>query len=253
MEQPSVKIRAVIFDIYGTLLEVGPPPPDADVRWQSLWREMLHCEPSLSRLEFAIASSRVIARHHETAHAQGIPWPEVHWPSVVIEVIPGLARLPHEEQSEFVFRQIQTGHTTRMTAETAAALRCFKENGCVLGVASNAQAYTVRELHEALASHRLGMDLFERDLCFWSFEHGFSKPDPHVFRILTARLAARGIQPDETLMIGDREDNDVAPARAHGWQTWHLGPPPAADNRSPATLRKGSFKAVLLKLQTGGK
>ena len=29
-------IRAVIFDVYGTLLEVGPAPPDADARWQRL-------------------------------------------------------------------------------------------------------------------------------------------------------------------------------------------------------------------------
>jgi FMN phosphatase YigB (HAD superfamily) len=26
-------------------------------------------------------------------------------------------------------------------------------------------------------------------------------------------------------MVGDRADNDVEPARAHGWQTWHLAAP----------------------------
>jgi putative hydrolase of the HAD superfamily len=234
MEQSFVNIRAVIFDIYGTLLEVGPPPADAESRWQSLWRDMLHCGPSLSRLEFAVATSRVVARHHETARARGIPWPEVHWPSVVLEVIPGLAQLSNEQQPEFLFRQIQTGHTTGMTAGTAAMLRRLKKDGCMIGIASNAQAYTLRELQEALASHGLGMDLFEHDLCFWSFEHGFSKPDPHVFQILTARLATRGIQPDEALMIGDREDNDIVPARAHGWQAWHLSSSPAANNRLSA-------------------
>ena len=99
----------------------------------------------------------------------------------------------------------------------------------LLGIASNAQAYTLRELHEALVTHRLGMDLFERDLCFWSFEHGFSKPDPHVFQILTARLAARGISPSDTLMVGNRLDSDIAPAKAHGWQTWQLSASPTED------------------------
>jgi FMN phosphatase YigB (HAD superfamily) len=64
--------------------------------------------------------------------------------------------------------------------------------------------------------------MFDRELRFWSFENGFSKPDPHVFRILTARLEARGISPAETLMVGDRLDNDIEPAKAQGWQTWQL-------------------------------
>ena len=62
------------------------------------------------------------------------------------------------------------------------------------------------------------MDLFERDLCVLSFEHGFSKPDPHVFRILTARLLAGGIRPGETLMVGDRLDNDILPEAAQEWE-----------------------------------
>ena len=69
-----MKPRAVIFDLYGTLLVVGPPPPDADARWQSLWRDLLRTEPRLSRLGFSIACNRVIARHHEAARACGIPW-----------------------------------------------------------------------------------------------------------------------------------------------------------------------------------
>jgi putative hydrolase of the HAD superfamily len=222
-----MNIRAVIFDIYGTLLEVGPPPPDPDARWQHLWRGQFGAEPRLSRVQFSVASSQAIARHHQAAQARGIPWPEVHWPSIVAEVMPELAQLPPCDQQEFLFHQIQTGHTTRMTAETAAALRWLKDRPSLLGIASNAQAYTLCELTEALATHALKMDLFERHLCFWSFEHGFSKPDPHVFQILTARLAALGISSREILMVGDRLDNDIEPARAHGWRTWQFGP--AAD------------------------
>jgi FMN phosphatase YigB (HAD superfamily) len=219
-----MKIRAVIFDIYGTLLEVGPPPPDADARWQRLCRDILHSERTLNRLDFSVASSQVIARHHQAARARGIPWPEVHWPSVVAEVLPELAQLAPHDQEEFLFHQIQTDHTTHMIAEAADTVRWLKERHCLLGTASNAQLYTLRELHEALGAHALGMDLFDRHLCFWSFEHGFSKPDPHVFQILTIRLAALGISPRDTLMVGDRLDNDIEPAKAHGWQTWQLGP-----------------------------
>jgi FMN phosphatase YigB (HAD superfamily) len=239
-----MNIRAVIFDIYGTLLEVGPPPPDADARWQLLWHDLLRAEPRLSRLQFSAACGQVIARHHKFAQARGIPWPEVHWPAVVFEVLPEVARLPHHEQEQFLFGQIQTGHSTRMAAGTATALRWLKDRPGLLGIASNAQAYTLRELTEALAAHELGMDLFESHLCFWSFEHGFSKPDPHVFQILTARLAALGISPRETLMIGDRLDNDIEPAQAYGWRTWQFGPGAQEDWVSlRETLRGAQSKA----------
>jgi FMN phosphatase YigB (HAD superfamily) len=239
-----MNIRAVILDIYGTLLEVAPPPPDADARWQCLCHDLLRAEPRLSRLQFSIASSQVIARHHKAAQARGILWPEVHWPAVVDEVLPEVAQLSRHDQEEFLFGQIQTGHSTRMAAETAAALRWLKDRPSLLGIASNAQAYTLRELAEALAAHELGMDLFEGNLCFWSFEHGFSKPDPHVFQILTARLAALGISPREILMVGDRFDNDIEPAKAHGWQTWQFGPAADGDWTSlRETLRGPQSKA----------
>ena len=215
-------LRAVLFDIYGTLLEVGPPPPDGDARWRRLFKDLLDTEPAFSRFDFAIACNAVIARHHEAARARGIPWPEAHWPSIVAEVVPELTRLSRGDQEEFLYRQIQTGRATRLTAETADTLRWLQERRCLLGIISNAQAYTLRELQEALATHGLDRSLFQRDLCFWSFEHGFSKPDPHVFQILTARLQARGITPDQTLMVGDRLDNDIEPAQAHGWRVWHL-------------------------------
>jgi putative hydrolase of the HAD superfamily len=238
-----MNIRAVLFDIYGTLLEVGPPPPDADARWQHLFRDLLHGEPPLGRLDFAVACNQVIARHHAAARARGIPWPEVHWPSIVTEIVPELTRLSRDDQDEFLHRLIQTGHTTHLTAETADMLRWLRERQCLLGIVSNAQAYTLRELREALATRGLDLSLFERDLCFWSFEQGFSKPDPHVLQILAARLHARGITHDQTLMVGDRPDNDIEPARAFGWQTWHFTP------GEPASKGVGSWRRLRAHLQ----
>jgi FMN phosphatase YigB (HAD superfamily) len=217
-------IRAVFFDVYGTLLRVGPPPADADARWEQLFGGFFGTQPSRSRLEFSLACSQVIARRHGAARACGIPYPEVFWPSVVAEVLPEFARLPAQAQADFVFQQMQTGRTVRLLDGAAEVLPLLRSQGRLLGIASNSQAYTLRELQAALAGAGLALDVFERDLCFWSFEHGFSKPDPHVFQILTARLAVRGFSPLEILMVGDRLDNDIEPAKAHGWQTWHLTP-----------------------------
>ncbi len=218
-----MKTRAVIFDLYNTLLKVGPPPPDADVRWSALFRELFGSEPPFSRLDFSVACGRAVVRHHEAARAAGIPFPEVQWPTVVAEILPAFPKLWPELRAEFVYRQTQTGRTTAMSAKAAAALGTLHRAGCRLGIASNAQAYSLRELREGLASQQMAMDVFESALCFWSFEHGFSKPDPHVFRILTARCEAMGIGPGEMLMVGDRLDNDLEPAQRHGWQTFQVG------------------------------
>lgn len=217
-----MKIRVVIFDIYNTLLSVGPAPADADARWAALFADHFASDPPIDRLGFALSGSRVIAQLHERARAAGVLWPEIQWPSVVGEMLPAFTQLPPPAQADFILRQIQTGHTVAFPAEAAAALRELRNQGCLLGIASNAQAYSVRELSDGLAGHGLGLDLFDRELCVWSYEHGFSKPNPHFFRILTARLDARGIAPSETLMVGDRLDNDIEPARVQGWHTFQV-------------------------------
>jgi FMN phosphatase YigB (HAD superfamily) len=217
-----MNIRAAIFDIYSTILEVGPPPTNADGLWQRLFEEMLGSPPPVSRTEFSLRTSRIVARLHADARARGIPWPEILWPLVVSEVIPGLARLSTPKLEDFLLRQMQIGRTLRLTDGAADCLRQLNDNGILLGIASNSQAYTLRELSAALQGAGINLSSFDRDVRFWSFENGFSKPDPHVFRILTARLEARGINPAETLMVGDRLDNDIEPARAQGWQTWHF-------------------------------
>lgn len=222
MEHQHVKIRAAILDIYGTLLEVGPPPKNADALWQKLFTDMLNAPPPLNRLEFSRRSSVNIAQRHAAAKARGIRWPEINWPSVVMEVIPSLAKLSARKQEDFILQQMQIGRSLRLAAYAARCLTQLNDDGVLLGIASNAQAYTLRELNTAFQGAGLNLSMFDREARFWSFENGFSKPDPHAFRILTARLEARGISPAETLMVGDRPDNDIEPARAFGWQTWQL-------------------------------
>jgi FMN phosphatase YigB (HAD superfamily) len=172
--------------------------------------------------EFAVGCDRVIAREHERARGAGILYPEIFWPDVVAEVLPPLRSLAAEERDDFLTAQQSLFHTVRLMSGAADVLRWLSERGLQIGIASNAQAYTQRELDRALAAQKLSLSIFMPELCFWSFEFGFSKPDPNVFRLLTARLNAKDVRPAQTLMVGDRLDNDIAPARAQGWQTWQL-------------------------------
>ena len=240
-----MKVRAAIFDVYGTLLEVGPAPSSADERWKALFRDTFNSEPALSRLDFSIATNRAIAMRHAEAKARGIQFPEIVWPSVVGEVLPGFSRLAASVQNEFIFRQIQIGRTTQLKPGVGYALQLLVNRGCVLGIASNAQHYTIRELQDALSGNGARFNQFDPGLCIWSFENGFSKPDPHVFQILQARLEARGISTAETLVVGDRMDNEIEPARACGMQTWHLTTSPSSAPKS------GNWEALANQLQHG--
>ena len=235
-----MNVRAVIFDVYKTLLAVGPGPADSERRWADLARSTCGTPPRLSLAEFTAATAAVIAREHATARAAGINWPEIFWPDVVSAVLPEVDALPPAVRETFLFRQKALAHTVGLMPGAAGVLGRLRDRGVPLGIASNAQPYTLLELARELAPAGLGLADFAPDLSFWSFAHGFSKPDPHVFRLLTARLRARGIAASDTLMVGDRTDNDIEPARAQGWRVWRLGPA-GADGGSGDWTALGAF------------
>jgi FMN phosphatase YigB (HAD superfamily) len=218
-----MNIRAVLFDIYNTLLVIGPPLTDAPARWDRLWQEAFRVRAArVSLEEFASASERVIVREHASARAAGIAFPEIFWPAVAGEALPELAALSASSADEFLFAHAQLTRGVGLPDAAAALLVQARAAGLRLGLVSNCQPYTLRELDTALAAAGLDRALFASELCFFSFQAGFSKPDPHVFRWLAARLRAAGIGAEETLVVGDRLDNDIEPARRQGFATWRL-------------------------------
>jgi FMN phosphatase YigB (HAD superfamily) len=219
-------IRAVICDIYGTLLEVGPPPPDAEARWSRLWRTHVGTSraPTLHELEDAVRQR--IPSHHAAGRARGLIQPEIDWPALAADAFPDLNQLPPTIRPEFFFQHARLRRSTRLAPGAADCLRALHQSGRLLGIASNAQACTRLELARSLADHGLDCSLFTEAASFFSYQHGVAKPDPRVFQSLAHHLLSLGIEPSETLMVGDRLDTDIAPATAAGWATWLLHPSP---------------------------
>ncbi len=58
--------------------------------------------------------------------------------------------------------------------------------------------------------------LSDVDLVIASAEEGLAKPDPAIFRFALQRA---GCPPEQSVMIGDRLDNDIAPAKKLGMKT----------------------------------
>ena len=211
-------VKAVIFDVYHTLLAVEPGPVDAAERWVDLWRDWLGTDPAQSLSQFDQACRELVTADHARRKAEGTLQPEVDWREIARLAAPVLSKLTKSRMDGFLFGHAGLQRTTCAMPGAADFLERLRSGGIPAGIASNAQRYTLDEMSSA----GIPPSAFAEGLCFWSFEQGFSKPDPAVFAWLTQRLAARGIFPEETLMIGDRWDNDVAPARAAGWQTWHF-------------------------------
>ena len=228
----TMKPRALISDIYNTLLEIGPPPADAGERWETLWEDLLADPARLTLEEFAAACEKIIAREHDSAIGIGVQNPEIYWPAVAQEALPELCRLAESERDEFLYQHAQIQRTARLMPGAGEILGQLEETRVLLGLASNCQPYTLRELDTALATAKLSRAVFKPELCFFSFAAGFSKPNPQAFRLLRAQLQVCGISPADTLFVGDRLDNDLEPARAHGFQTWRLTAVPPFDGHA---------------------
>jgi len=214
--------KAVIFDIYRTVLDVTAAPADAELRWERLWMQLgsISTMPMLD--DVSDRCRKIVAQDHAAAREQGILWPEVVWPEVISRAIPEFSSLDLVTRARWVFDHQACLRSLKIAPGAVQVLSDLRDAGVPMGIASNAQAYTLREIAGEFSGSPLEFDIFDPALCVWSFEGGFSKPDPHVFRMLSARLAHRGIRADEVLMVGDRLDNDIEPSRRMGWQTWHL-------------------------------
>ncbi len=183
-------------------------------KWQEFFGEA--AAPALP--DFDCKCREQVVQDHALRRADGLRFPEVDWRAVACRAAPELSGLAPARLDHFLSGHAGLQRTTEAMPGAEAFLAGLRARGILTGVASNAQRYTWDEL----AAAGIAREGFAADCSFWSFEQGFSKPDPGVFSLLNERLAARGILPEETLMIGDRLDNDIEPARAAGWQVWHF-------------------------------
>ena len=225
-------VRAIIFDVYKTILDVREAPFDAaEKRWRKLFVQTFGSTLDVSLEELANRCAGIVREDHSEARGRGIDHPEVNWPTVMKRALPVLDSLSEAKLANFIFHHAQLSRTLKLMPACGLVLRQCAQSGILLGIASNAQGYTLRELRVALRRVRLDLSIFPADLTFWSFQNGFSKPDPYVFQTLRARLQNRRIASSETLMVGDREDNDLGPAETIGWRIWQFSQGPDSANR----------------------
>ena len=231
--QPLHNIRAVLFDIYGTLFISGT----GDI---SLARAMSNEQALMEALRFAGFSGaleqagaagteyllQAIQDSHDVMRTKGISSPEVdirqEWTTV-------LSRL----QTEKLLRgDIDAEAVTKLSVDYECrvnpiwpmpdleeTLKHMRKQECLLGIVSNAQFYTQLLFPAFLKDSFEGLG-FEPHLCAWSFEHLEAKPSVRLFQGIIERLhKEHGIAPQDTLYVGNDMLNDMWPAAQLGLKT----------------------------------
>ena len=203
---PPAPPRAVIFDIYGTLLiaRAGGVKPDlaADPLLGTILKNFGHLPPESP----STALHAAVLRHHAAA---GIEFPEVDLRQLWREVLD----LPADTDTTALVNALEAAwHPATLMPGASAIIRWLDRSGVFLGLLSNAQSHTLSSLGDLSG-------LFTPELVILSYQHGMAKPSTGLLDILTTQLAAFGILPAETLIVGNDPLHDIAPAAAAGFKT----------------------------------
>ncbi|MEX0324870.1 MAG: HAD family hydrolase [Puniceicoccaceae bacterium] len=220
-------IRAVVFDVYGTLFISG----SGDI---SLARNEDRSPAIVASLEtagfqlieHAAPWSKAFMEELEFARnerlEQGIPYPEVRIGEVWQALVERAARdnwLSGDGSIELAI----VDHECRVNPcwpmpGLQKTLEELGRRGLAMGIVSNAQFYTPL-LFKALLGQPLEDFGFEDARCVWSYIEREGKPSKDLYRKLKDKLAIEGIAPEETLYIGNDIRNDIWPARELGFRT----------------------------------
>jgi HAD superfamily hydrolase (TIGR01662 family) len=201
--------QAVVFDLGGTLVQWADWEGGAAIKWGLAYDALAGDSGVTAPREEFVAAMRAA----ETAH-----WERVdrdHWSgpptSVVSEGFRRLGIAPSERALLAAldgYARAVAGWCT-VFPDTRDTLVTLRERGYRLGLLSN--TWWAAEWHNAdLAAHGLA-DLL--DELVYTSDLECSKPHPSVFREIASRL---GVIPEDCVMIGDRQVDDVSGAMAVG-------------------------------------
>jgi putative hydrolase of the HAD superfamily len=185
--------RAIVFDIYGTLVGITDPFFRRDV-------------PRL----FGVSSRQWMLLVRKHLLTTPLPDLDAFAGFICQQLVPDRAAALQRPCMEVIERELSS---MRLLDGALSLLRFLRHRGFRLGLLSNLSA-----AHK-LAVVRLGLDELV-DVAVYSCDEGRTKPDPELYRSVCRRLE---VDPEQTLMVGDSPRNDVQGARAAGLRALLVG------------------------------
>ena len=224
-------IRAVLFDLYGTLFisasgEVGTSRESASDGALSGALEAVGIRPERPLGQAVQSLFDVIEGLHAASHRAGIEYPEVDivdvWRRVVTQLA-GQGILQQRPWERAELERLAVEYEARANPVwpmpgLEASLRSLSDKGLVLGVVSNGQFYT-RELFKALLGQPAEFWGIDSELEYYSYQHGRGKPGLDLYQRAAEDLRRRGVEPPAALCLGNDVLNDVWPAQQLGFRT----------------------------------
>lgn len=202
-------IKAVVFDLYGTLLVSAAGETSTD---SSLTPSRAERSVDAERNR---ALSEAILRHQELRRAEGIEYPEVEIREVWEEVT---GETDQAEIEAIAIRHECASNPVWPMPRAGEVIERLRRAGFSLGIISNAQFYTLPVM-EALFGASLDALGFHPELQVFSFHEREGKPSLRLFSLLAAKAAVLGIASEQILYLGNDLIKDVLPARAVGFRT----------------------------------
>ncbi|PXA04457.1 HAD family hydrolase [Coraliomargarita sinensis] len=225
-------IKAVVFDVYGTLFSSGvgdislATEDNRDTAIRAVLSDNgVQILASAEGIRFDGILHDLIHQHQNRRRADGIEYPEVEIRAVWSDLIESLrAQGLIEAQIEPAIDTLVIDYETRVNAiqpmpELAEVLSELRARGLTLSIISNAQFYT-----PLLFSAFLGKNIDELGFCskcnVWSYAELEGKPSQQLYQLAAERLEKHHRIPAEAcLYVGNDMRNDIWPARALGFRT----------------------------------
>lgn len=221
---PLRNMRAVVFDIYGTLLISA----SGDIGLAGDRNEAGAFAAALGAAGLESVRSdagpnllkQVIQQHHDNRRAQGVEYPEVDILSVWGQVLKHL----NLNVDSMALQRLAVEYECRVNPVwpmpgLVDVLRRLTEAGLKLGIVSNAQFYTPLMFEGLLCEvpERLG---FTSGYCVWSYQLLEAKPSIRLYeKCLGALHDSEGIAADEVLYVGNDQLKDIWPAATASCRT----------------------------------
>ena len=191
-------LRAVLFDVDFTLSRPGPElGPEAYRRVGEA--HGLRLDPARYE-EARLAALEDLRAHPEFVHDEEI------WVTFTADLVRGMGGEGEGARACAVdmVRRWEVHDHFDLYDDALPAIEALRAHGLRIGLISNGQ----RDLEEFARHHELDVDV-----AVGSKSHGRTKPHASIFR---HALSGLGVEPAETVMVGDSYADDIEGARALG-------------------------------------
>ncbi len=233
------EIKAILFDVYGTLLISESGDIDrSTMSIENLKRALEFAgiivpgkpgEQKLNRVleDVLFNFEMTILRYHDYAKEKKVIFPEIDiirvWEEVIMFFVQKkqLALTGKTDIHALAFKFEILSNNAYPMPGMKEIIGWLYLKGVPMGIISNAQFYTPVMMNYFLSEKLLpveNVDFFEDDLIAFSYKHLRAKPDQYLFDSISKVLKDKyKLYPGEVLFVGNDMYKDILPAKRTGF------------------------------------